>query len=176
MRHIVYKTTNLINGKFYYGVYDTNRNVRNYLGSGVYLKKAIKKYGKDNFKRETIKSFDIEQDAYDYERLIITNELILDSNCYNINIGGQGGKNKHSFETKKKLSNIAKKRTGFKNPFYGKTHTEETKLKISRKQKSMSAETKTKMRLAAKERYKRNGGIKGSSNYFGEDESEDFKK
>ena len=176
MRHIVYKTTNIINGKFYYGVYDTNRNLKNYLGSGTYLKKAIKKYGKNNFKRETIKCFNIEQDAYDYERLIITEKLLLNNNCYNINIGGQGGKHKHSNETKKKLSELAKKRTGINNPFYGKNHTNESKLKISKKQKSMSKETKRKMSLAAKERYKKNGSIKGSTNYFGEDESTDFKR
>ena len=47
---IVYKTTNLINGKIYVGKYEGNRE--NYLGSGYILKKAIKKYGRENFKRE----------------------------------------------------------------------------------------------------------------------------
>ena len=176
MRHIVYKTINLINNKFYYGVYDTNRNLKNYLGSGVLLKKAIKKYGEDNFKRITLKSFDVEDDAYKYEREIITDLLIESDECYNLNIGGHGGKKSHSEETKKKLSKLAKKRVGAKNPFYGKKHTEKTKLKISNKKKKMSDETKRKMSLAAKKRYKLNGGIKGSTNYFGEDESETFKR
>lgn len=176
MRHIVYKTVNLINNNYYYGVYDTNRNVKNYLGSGLYLKRAVKKYGEVNFKRITIKLFEIEQDAYDYEKSIITKELIDSDNCYNINIGGQGGKHKHSESTKKILSEKAKLRIGIKNSFFGKTHTKESKEKISEKQKSMSEETKLKMSLAAKERYRKNGGIKGSSNYITKDESESFKK
>ena len=48
----IYKTTNLINGKIYIGKYKGNR--KNYLGSGVILKKAIKKYGIENFTREII--------------------------------------------------------------------------------------------------------------------------
>ncbi len=36
----------------------------------------------------------------------------------------------HSKETKKHISDLAKKRTGSKNPFYGKQHSEETKEKL----------------------------------------------
>ena len=49
---IVYKTTNLINGKVYIGK-DRNNNPK-YLGSGILLQKAIKKYGKENFIKETL--------------------------------------------------------------------------------------------------------------------------
>ena len=38
----------------------------------------------------------------------------------------------HTDETKEKLSAIAKTKTGNKNPFYGKSHSLETKEKISR--------------------------------------------
>jgi hypothetical protein len=44
---IVYCTTNKINGKKYIGS-DSNNNPE-YYGSGVYIKKALKKYGKLNF-------------------------------------------------------------------------------------------------------------------------------
>lgn len=49
---IVYKTTNLINGKIYIGS-DQNENDE-YLGSGVLLKKALEKYGTENFKKEVL--------------------------------------------------------------------------------------------------------------------------
>src|SRR3972149_8510532 len=48
----IYKTTNLINSKIYIG--QTIRNNPNYIGGGIYLKSAIKKYGKENFKCEII--------------------------------------------------------------------------------------------------------------------------
>ena len=44
---VIYKTTNLINGKIYIGK-DSNNN-EHYIGSGVKLLKAIKKYGRSNF-------------------------------------------------------------------------------------------------------------------------------
>jgi group I intron endonuclease len=49
---VIYKTTNLINGKQYIGK-DTKNNSK-YLGSGTFLKKAIKKYGRENFKKEIL--------------------------------------------------------------------------------------------------------------------------
>lgn len=41
------------------------------------------------------------------------------------------GKKPRSQETRKKLSNLAKSRTGTKNPFYGKQHSEELKKRMS---------------------------------------------
>jgi hypothetical protein len=59
---IVYITTNLINGKKYIGS-DSNNNP-NYLGSGVSFAKAVKKYGKQNFKKQIL----AEVDNYDLMR------------------------------------------------------------------------------------------------------------
>ena len=52
----VYQTTNWVNGKRYIGqrVFDSKGAWRSYLGSGVILKQAIDKYGKDNFTKEIV--------------------------------------------------------------------------------------------------------------------------
>lgn len=109
--YIVYETTNLINGMYYIGVHKLNG--RNYLGSGVVLIKAIKKYGRENFIRETLEKFDKPEDAYNFERIIVTKELVKNRNCYNISEGGNCG-----------FVGI-----GIDNPFYGRHHSDEAKKK-----------------------------------------------
>lgn len=87
--HYVYKITNNINNKFYYGVHNTNNLNDNYMGSGIKLNEAFKKYGKENFTKEIIKFFDTSKEAFEYEKVIVTDELIKDSSCYNIQPGGE---------------------------------------------------------------------------------------
>lgn len=106
----VYKTTNLINGKKYIGV-SVSKDLKKrewYLGSGILLKLAIKKYGKDNFKKEIIKEFITEKEARDYERYLIDKlNAINDEKYYNLVAGGYGGSvSKHivSEETRRKIS------------------------------------------------------------------------
>lgn len=52
----IYMTTNMINGKKYIGkrLYDKRGIWKEYLGSGVLLKRAIRKYGRQSFKRDII--------------------------------------------------------------------------------------------------------------------------
>lgn len=61
----IYITTNMINGKRYIGQkkFDGGSRWKSYLGSGHYLMKAIKKYGKNNFIRNIV---DI---AYSFDEL-----------------------------------------------------------------------------------------------------------
>ena len=56
MYGFIYITTNLINGMKYVGQkqYDKYGRWKSYLGSGIYLKRAINKYGEENFTREII--------------------------------------------------------------------------------------------------------------------------
>lgn len=54
---IIYKTTNLVNGKIYIGQHTIKNKGGNdewYLGSGTLLWRAIEKFGKENFKRKVI--------------------------------------------------------------------------------------------------------------------------
>lgn len=91
--HIVYKTTNLINGKIYIGKQSTNDLDDGYLGSGKLLKQAIKKYGKHNFEREIISLFENEKEAYILEQKLVDLDFIKRDDTYNLKCGGEGGKN-----------------------------------------------------------------------------------
>lgn len=131
--YYTYKITNLINGKYYLGIHVTNNLEDGYLGSGIAITKAIKKYGKENFKKEILQYFTCYKDLADAEYKLISDEVVNDINSYNMTRGGIGGPSflghKHSEQTKQKLSNIQK----------GKKHTEETKHKISSSQKGRTA-------------------------------------
>ena len=86
--HIVYKTTNKITSKYYVGVHSTNDLNDGYLGSGHSLKRAILKYGKDNFERQIIAMFNERDEALYFEKSVVTKELVCDPNCYNSIVGG----------------------------------------------------------------------------------------
>lgn len=91
MFYIIYQTTNLINGKIYIGKHQTFNLDDNYLGSGKLLKKAISKYGVENFKREILYCFDNAEEMNAKEREIVTKEFTLLESNYNLCTGGNGG-------------------------------------------------------------------------------------
>lgn len=88
--HIVYKTTNLINGRFYIGMHSTNKLNDNYLGSGWVLKDAINKYGRENFKKEILYIYNTRKEALTKEAEIVNETFIKDNNNYNLILGGNG--------------------------------------------------------------------------------------
>lgn len=85
-----YKITNHINNHFYYGVHCTDNLDDGYMGSGTRLKYAYKKYGIENFSKEILKFFDTIAEAYKYEAEIVTEDLVYNSDCYNVQCGGKG--------------------------------------------------------------------------------------
>lgn len=94
MNHYVYVITNTINGKKYIGKRSCKCDIfkDKYMGSGVALRSAFKKYGIENFKKDIIKVFDNELEALVYEKLIILNRNACSSELYyNIAEGGVGG-------------------------------------------------------------------------------------
>lgn len=91
MKHFVYKTTNDLNGDYYYGVHSTYDMNDGYIGSGLRLKNAINKYGKSNFTRTIVQYFENRDDALIYEHKILTPDVLADPHCYNIAEGGYGG-------------------------------------------------------------------------------------
>lgn len=92
-KYYIYKTTNIINNKIYIGKHSSaNMELDSYFGSGIYINKAIKKYGKSNFKREILYQFDNEEDAYLMESKIVNEDFIKRSDTYNVQCGGTGSK------------------------------------------------------------------------------------
>lgn len=91
MYFYLYKTINIINGKFYIGVHQTENLNDGYIGSGKHVNSAIKKYGIDNFKIEILEFFDDSKSMYNREKEIVTEEFISRSDTYNIRMGGSGG-------------------------------------------------------------------------------------
>lgn len=85
-KHLVYKTTNLVNGKFYIGVHSAGR--ADYLGSGKALKAAVAKYGRSNFVREVIVKTYCSELAYSFEKAFVKE---TERNNYNLVAGGKGG-------------------------------------------------------------------------------------
>lgn len=88
----LYKTTNLINNKFYIGVHASNKkHDLKYFGSGIAINRAIKKYGIENFKNEIISYYSSLEEAYEAERTIVNIDMINQPDCYNMICGGIGG-------------------------------------------------------------------------------------
>jgi len=89
--HYVYCTINTINGKFYIGKHTYHEEFDlNYYGSGKYLRNAINKYGFDRFYRYIVSYHTSSNNAYEYEKSLITEEMIISDQCYNMSSGGDG--------------------------------------------------------------------------------------
>ncbi len=89
--YFLYKTTNIINGKYYYGMHSTRKLDDGYLGSGKYLRRSINKYGTENFNIEILEFFNTREEMCNAESKLITESVINDNNCMNIRLGGFGG-------------------------------------------------------------------------------------
>ena len=101
MFYFIYETTNLINGSKYRGFHQTFDVNNSYLESGPIIIKAIKKYGKRNFKREILEFCDSFEHLIEREAFYVNIEWINRKDTYNLKTGGWGG-SKHSEELKSK--------------------------------------------------------------------------
>ena len=160
MSWYIYRITNLANGKTYIGQHKYKKLDDFYMGSGVLIKRAIKKHGIENFKKEILYSrIQYRETADDMERFAIAKERAIGKAEYNLANGGQGGNQgiklseetkqkisekmkgnnnskgiKLSEETRKKISEAEKGKPGLKgkkNPMWGRHHSEETRKKLS---------------------------------------------
>ena len=115
--NIIYKTTNKVNGKYYIGMQNTDDD--SYLGSGLALIRAIKKYGKHSFMKEVLHTCSDKHEAARLEAEIVTEDVVNDPMCYNMKLGGMGGSMKGSKRPDRSKKYIDKQwvaKVGTKNP------------------------------------------------------------
>lgn len=62
-----------------------------YIGSGKLLWRSIKKHGKENHVKEILEWFEDRCSLKLRERELVNEEILQDSNCMNIALGGEGG-------------------------------------------------------------------------------------
>lgn len=85
---IIYETKNLKNNKLYRGCHQTNDLNDGYLGSGKTFLKALKKYGRHNFKRKILKLCKNVEEMIYYESIYINEEWVNRIDTYNLQTGG----------------------------------------------------------------------------------------
>jgi group I intron endonuclease len=163
--NFLYKTTNLLNGKFYIGMHITDNLMDGYLGSGKILRRSIRKYGKENFKCEILAFYVNQELLAEAEKSLVTLEILNDNMCMNLMTGGFGGRvasdehykkvgfisgkiHAEKLKTDKEYSKwhsqisserLKKTHSNGKinyNTFEGKFHSEETKELISSKKQN----------------------------------------
>lgn len=89
--HFIYKTTNLLNDKYYVGMHSTNNLKDDYLGSGLRLRRSIRKYGIENFKLEILEFLSDRVSLVEREKQLVNQSLLKDEMCMNLKPGGTGG-------------------------------------------------------------------------------------
>jgi group I intron endonuclease len=150
----IYLITNKLDNKKYVGQTLENDIYERWKGhfkkgsNCTYLKRALQKYGKDNFRFQIICiCFDSDCDKYEKEYMEKYNVLV--PNGYNLREAGNNGKQNE--ETKKKIadsvrlyySNLSdeqkkeysRKRSGANNPCFGKKRTKEQCKNIKNKKR-----------------------------------------
>lgn len=167
MYYTVYCTTNLFNGKKYIGKHVTSDIYDDYLGSGLLLTAAIKKYGRASFRKDILYVYENEELMNAKEAELVNEAVVMSDDYYNIAMGGHGGqivlKEGHPlyFSTRKKLqeqalrrapelSARAKERHASKNiGMYGRTHSDSAKARIGAAHSGKHVTQETRQKLSA---------------------------
>src|ERR1039458_6599499 len=109
MQHILYRTTNILNNRFYVGMHSTKNLDDGYLGSGKRIKRELRKYGRENFKKEILEVLPSRRALEEREAQIVNRELLTNPLCLNLKNGGEGGGGLFNEEHAKKFAEAGKR-------------------------------------------------------------------
>ena len=158
----IYKTTCLVNGKIYIGKHEGSEN-DNYLGSGEIFSLALRKYGKENFKREILRRCETLHELRIWEHVYIKKYHSQNHEIgYNI---ADGDVNSSEYnpakrpEVREKIRKAAKKRTSVpeNTPMFRKHHSEETRRRMSEARKGRKWSDEAKKRMSEQRKGLRKG-------------------
>lgn len=148
---IIYKVTNLVNGKVYIG--QTTNTLRRrkqmhlyQINNNCYFHKALNKYGEDNFKWEIIDNANTLDELNEKEKYYIKYYNSFGSDGYNLTTGGENYTVSESTKEKIRQARYNKNPGAFKignTVCKGRKHTEES---IEKMRKPMKEEIKQKLR------------------------------
>ncbi len=142
--HIVYKTTNNKNDFIYIGVHAQYQD-DSYIGSGLALLRDVEKFGRENFTRETLATFDNREAAVLFEGECVNEDFVKRTDTYNVRIGGFGSGGGGLYVGKRHCS-------------YGRVASDEERKKMS---ESIKASLKNKVMTDFEKENRRLGMVRG---------------
>lgn len=104
IHYTIYQITNLLNNMIYIGQHKTKNIKDSYMGSGILITQVIKKYGKQNFRKDILFDFDTYEEMNVKEAEIVNEQFVEREDTYNLTIGG-GADNGYMCRNKKILNN-----------------------------------------------------------------------
>lgn len=89
--YYLYQVRNLVNGKIYVGAHTTTNLDDGYMGSGLGIRRAIEKYGLENFEKTILFFFTSKEELFQKEAEIVNTRFVKREDTYNMTEGGIGG-------------------------------------------------------------------------------------
>lgn len=148
--HYIYKITCIKNNRYYIGMHSTDNLEDGYFGGGKRIKNSVKKHGKDYHKKEILEFLESRDLLKIREREIVNEDLLVDTMCMNLALGGEGGGkifNEKHMKSFSKAGNI-KFQENLKDPEYKAAFGEKVRQNnIARRGKGMFSNEHNKGRI-----------------------------